>query len=225
MGSLSDQNGSGAGHPTAVATNAANNPPQAPPDPVDIGPIVVEPPTEPQPAIGDTLGYPFFTDVAFGNRTPSSGQLHGSVHWLDREITFNRVLIETTTATNTPTITLVFYQLASGELNDGTSLITRVCVVTDQGPVSVGLNVITVPETTLIEGFYYLLYGRFNAAPANWACRVHQVQSNVVWHNPTGATPDTFLVASPTVPPNPLNLATVTKNTNGEPLVHRLLKV
>lgn len=228
IGMLSDQSGSGAGHPTAEATNASNNPPQGPPDEVEEDPEIVippDPPVEPQPNVGDTVPFPFFTDFATGSRTPSSSLLHGSVHWLDREITFNRVLIETLTATNSPHITLACYQLASGELNDGTSLIPQVFEATDQGPVGVGLNVITVPESTLVGGFYYILYGRFTAAPTNWAVRVHQTVSNAVWHNPTGATPDTFLVSSPVTPPAALNLATVTKNTIGEPLCHRLIEV
>lgn len=216
--------GTGFGHfPAAPYTPPEQT--DAPPDDSPIDPPVID--IEDNPNILDAIGYPAHTDITnVVTRSAPSNLLECFACHTLRELTFNRFLMHITAQSGVPSITVVLYQFAGGELNDGTSLVPQLLLLSNI-PTAIGLQNITCPETVLERGFYWVGVGRFTAGGTTVEYACHQLQTNIVWTNPGigGITRHFFTVASPQAPPASLNLGTGTVPTPGGAPVHRFLKV
>lgn len=178
------------------------------------------------PNIPDSVGFPVSTGVGTNTRVASGSALEGALFYLFREITFNRILVEGTAASGSPTICLAMYQFTSGVMNDGTSVVPRTVLIQNQAVVGTGLNTFTVPETTMVIGFYYVLVGRDGGT--SWTFRGHSSSSLMPWHGPglpAPAFPLLFSVATPATPPTTLDLTAIASSIGNQAIVHRFLKV
>lgn len=178
----------------------------------------------PDANIKDAVLYPIAAQVATNTRVASALVYEGGTYWAFRDIEFNRILVEITSVTASPTMAMQIFQFDGGEMNDGTNVAPRLLNIQNQALVS-GLNTLTVPTTTIEEGFVFVGVGRDGGT--SFTSRGHSGITAEVWNNPgvAPAFPLLFSYGNPAAPPATLNLAAVSSLVSNQSIVIRLLKV
>ena len=177
--------------------------------------------------VEDLYGIPYGCDVATGTRVASNTVMEGALFLAERGCVVNRLIMECTAVTASPTAAIALYQFSGGEMNDGSDVAPRLFLLQAQA-MSVGLLTLTIsPQVTIEEGFYFLTIGRDGGT--SFTFRGHAGLANLtVWTNPGVAPAFPVLFSDPAAPSAPaatLNLAAVSSLVNNQALVHRFLKV
>lgn len=177
-------------------------------------------------ATPDNVGYPLCADVAVSTKIASGTALEGALFYCFEDQTFNTLLVEITAITASGTMCLAMYQFATGEMNDGTSLVPQIMLIQNQALTTTpAVNPITVPSTSIKRGFYYVLVGRDGGT--SFTFRGHSGLTILPWTSPatSPAFPLLFTYGTPGSPPATLDLSSVVGSVGNQSIVHRRLQV
>lgn len=149
--------------------------------------------------------------------------IEGAAYRMQGSITFNRVLIN---ATGVPTASIMIgiYQNAGGDAATPATPVPRVMLIQGFSPV-VGLNTITVVQTTIEAGIFYMITGRDGGGVTvsldGYQGNANSVQSGLGL--PSEVVPQLFrdTTISASAPPTTLDLSAVTAFTNNQALALR----